>query len=77
MEGQWQDTFLYIHLNPVKHGFVKKHIDWKWTSWHAYQNPEKHSSLDRSYYMNFFDGWDHVVSMMEMKKEWLMNKDLE
>ena len=76
-ERQWQETFLYIHLNPVKHGFVKNYQDWKWTSWDAYQNSNKSSYLERKYYLNFFDDWEHVTSMMEMKKEWLMNKDLE
>ncbi|MCH7398139.1 transposase [Belliella sp. DSM 107340] len=76
-ERQWQETFLYIHLNPVKHGFVKDHANWKWSSWHAYQNPEKPSNLERTYYNNFFDGWEHVKNMMEMKKEWLMNKELK
>jgi REP element-mobilizing transposase RayT len=76
-ERQWQETFLYIHLNPIKHGFVKNHQNWKWSSWHAYQHEDKSSSLDRAYYMNFFDGWPHVQQMMESKKEWLMNKNLE
>lgn len=76
-ERQWQETFLYIHLNPVKHGFVKNHQDWKWSSWHAYLNLDKPSNLDRSDYNNFFDGWEHVTNMMEVKKEWLINKELE
>nr|MBI1232614.1 transposase [Cytophagales bacterium] len=76
-ERQWQENFLYIHLNPVKHGFVKNHQDWKWSSWHAYQNLPKPSYLNREYYIIFFDSWEHVKYMMEMKKEWLMNKDLE
>ncbi|WP_373493062.1 transposase [Aquiflexum sp.] len=76
-ERQWQENFLYIHLNPVKHGFVKNHQDWKWSSWHAYQNQNRPSNIVRSYYLNFFDGLEHVKYMMEVKKEWLMNKDME
>ena len=76
-ESQWQETFLYIHLNPVKHGFVKRQEQWKWSSWEAYANLNKPSTLDRSYYFNFFDGWTHVSEMMESKKEWLMNADME
>ncbi len=26
----------YIHYNPVKHGYVEKAIDWKWSSLHRY-----------------------------------------
>lgn len=76
-ERQWQENFLYIHLNPVKHGFVRNHTIWKCSSWHAYQNFYKPSGLDRKYYLNFFDGWEHVNQMLEVKKEWLMNKELE
>jgi putative transposase len=74
---QWQETFIYIHLNPVKHGFVKDHQNWRWSSWQAYQQPERPSSLDREYYLNFFDEWKHVQEIIELKKEWLMNKDME
>lgn len=76
-ERQWQETFLYIHLNPVKHGFVKDYSDWKWSSWHTYQSPNKPSNLDRNYFTNYFDGWDHVKNLMEAKKEWLFNKNFE
>lgn len=76
-EQQWQETFLYIHLNPVKHGFVDQTEDWNWSSWHGYLNPEKPSLLDRNYYLNFFDGPKHVREMMQSKKEWLLNKNLE
>jgi len=76
-DHQWQETFLYIHLNPVKHGFVKNHQDWKWSSWDAYSQMEKPSNLDRNYYLNFFDGLGHIREMMETKKEWLINKEYE
>lgn len=75
-ERQWQETFLYIHLNPLKHGFVKDPTHWKWSSRNAYEHLDAASLLDRAYYLNFFDSWDHVSSMMEMKKEWLINKSL-
>lgn len=35
-ESQWQQVFLYIHLNPIKHGFVEGLGDWKCSSWMAY-----------------------------------------
>jgi REP element-mobilizing transposase RayT len=76
-EPQWQETFLYIHLNPVKHGFADSINDWRWSSWHAYKHMEKKSLLERSYYMNFFDGMSHVNDVMEVKREMILNKDLE
>ena len=50
---------------------------WKWSSWHAYQNPIKPSQMEREYSLNFFDGWEHVKDLMETKREWLMNRNLE
>ncbi|MBD3630294.1 transposase [Cyclobacterium sp.] len=76
-EQQWQETFLYIHFNPVKHGFVKTHTIWKWTSWREYQNSSRPSRLNREYFLNFFDDWEQVENLMEAKIEWLINKDLE
>ncbi|WP_375582610.1 transposase [Cyclobacterium xiamenense] len=76
-EQQWQETFLYIHLNPVKHGFVENHSNWKWTSWGAYEYLDRPSKINREYYLNFFDDWVHVENMIEGKKEWLMRRDLE
>ena len=26
----------YIHRNPVKHGFAKSSVDWRWSSVHRY-----------------------------------------
>ena len=28
----------YVHFNPVKHNYVEKAIDWKWSSFHRYVN---------------------------------------
>ena len=30
--------FDYIHFNPVKHGYVSKPLEWKWSSFHRYLN---------------------------------------
>lgn len=42
----WEHTFYdrddlnahidYIHINPLKHGFVKRVTDWPWSSFHRY-----------------------------------------
>lgn len=31
-------VIIYIHLNPVKHGFTKKPQDWEWSSYTAFSN---------------------------------------
>jgi REP element-mobilizing transposase RayT len=33
-----RSLILYIHLNPVKHGFVKEMSSWPWNSWKTFPN---------------------------------------
>ena len=33
-DADFEDHMNYIHYNPVKHGHVKRPIDWDWTSFH-------------------------------------------
>jgi hypothetical protein len=76
-EQQWQEAFLYIHLNPVKHGFTKRPEEWRWSSWHGYQHMDRPSNLDRRYYLNFFDGPMHIQEMIAAKREWILKKEYE
>ncbi|MBN7812455.1 transposase [Algoriphagus sp. H41] len=76
-QEQWQETFLYIHLNPVKHGFSDSIEHWKWSSWKAYNHLEQASLVDRSYYRNFFDGMSHVWDMISVKRELILSKEFE
>ena len=76
-ECQWQDTFLYIHLNPIKHGFVKDLRNWKWSSFHGYESAKNPSKLERSYYLNYFDSWQHANYLMNIKKEAIMKEEME
>lgn len=51
---------LYIHLNPVKHGFVKEINRWPWSFWstfpnahpgllqHLFTNPERHNIVHQN-----------------------------
>ncbi|MTI51749.1 MAG: transposase [Alcanivorax sp.] len=34
--GDYQRHINYIHYNPVKHGLVKRPVDWPWSSFHRY-----------------------------------------
>lgn len=74
---QWQETFLYIHLNPIKHKFSKKIEDWKWSSWHAYNNMETKSLIVRSEAINYFDDLDNLLYCSEEKRHKIMNMNLE
>ena len=35
-EKDYENHFHYIHINPIKHGFVNKLIDWKFSSFQDY-----------------------------------------
>ena len=42
----WSEKYLrstldYIHKNPVKRRLVKSPDRWRWSSWHAYNTPER------------------------------------
>lgn len=76
-EKQWQVTFLYILLNPIKHGFVKDLNHWKWSSWLAYNNMDRYSFLNRVEYKVYFDHWNHVEYMIDCNKEIIMNLDMK
>lgn len=41
-----QNIILYIHLNPVKHGFVTKVSDWEWSSYHKFYSEQTKCVLD-------------------------------
>ena len=36
-EDDFSRHFDYIHYNPVKHGYVNRPHDWKWSSYHRYR----------------------------------------
>ena len=76
-ESQWQDTFLYVHLNPIKHGFVKDLKDWKWSCFHGYERAADPSKLERNYFLNYFDNWQHVTYLLQSKRELIMSEDME
>lgn len=76
-EFQWQDTFLYVQLNPIKHGFVKDLKDWKWSCFHGYERAKDPSNLERSYFLNYFDSWQHVTYLLQSKRELIMSEDME
>ena len=37
-EQDYENHMDYLHFNPVKHGWVKKVIDWPYSSFHRYVN---------------------------------------
>lgn len=74
---QWQETFLYIHLNPIKHKFSKQMEHWKWSSWHAYKNMDAPSLLARAEAITYFDNLENLLYCSEERRHKIMNLDLE
>ena len=53
-EEQLQNTILYIHANPVHHGFVEKITDWKYSSYSSLVS-EKPTQLKRKEVIELFN----------------------
>jgi putative transposase len=50
----------YIHLNPVKHGFVKKPEEWKYSSYQCFINNEP-TFVDRQFVLDWLGGANEFV----------------
>jgi len=59
-------TLLYIHYNPINHGFVKKIEDYQWTSYHGYFK-EQEIELNKLEVLNWFDDIENF-KYMHLKK---------
>lgn len=53
-EEYLKQVFIYIHNNPVKHGFVRKPDKWNFSSYNAYIFDEE-TFLIKSHILSFFD----------------------
>lgn len=56
-EGYYTQLVIYIHLNPIKHGFTKYITDWPYSSWHSYVN-ELDDKLMKDDVLTWFGGLD-------------------
>jgi putative transposase len=50
----FRDLVVYIHRNPVHHGFVQKPMDYEWTSFHDYFSVLP-SGIERDTVVGWFD----------------------
>lgn len=74
---QFQDTFLYINLNPVKHGFVDNGKDWFWSSFNSYFDSNKESLLERKLAISYFDNNENLKYCLEEKGDRVINMNFE
>lgn len=59
---------VYIHLNPIHHGFVKELQDWLHSSWHTYLL-DKPTLLARSTGLEWFGSRQHFIQAHEALKQ--------
>ena len=59
---------LYIHLNPIKHGLVKKAKDWKYSSFGAYYS-DKPSKISKELGLGWFGGISEFLKIHENSVE--------
>jgi putative transposase len=62
-ERQLQQTFNYIHYNPLKHGYTEDFFDWPWSSINLYENSQGRDWLLEQWKFNpppeeLGRGWD-------------------
>ena len=63
-------VMLYIHSNPVHHGFVKNLYDWHWSSYNAFNNDEW-DWLKKAEVIEWFGGKEELI---RIHQEYLKNK---
>ena len=66
---------LYIHNNPVKHGFVKSVEDFKWSSYNDLIS-DKATFLEREFVLNLFGDKDNFIRYHGINTEGLEEYDL-
>lgn len=55
----------YIHLNPVIKNFVEHPIEWRWSSYQEYFDPEIRPICDTQKILGYFSSPDRYKSFVE------------
>lgn len=61
-ENYLRNLILYIHLNPIKHGFTNTVSDWKWSSYASFP------IIQQEIFSMLFDDEDNYGSIHQIKK---------
>jgi len=67
-EQHFINALLYVHLNPVKHGFTNNIFDFHWSSLISYFN-ESDRWLDKKYVFSKTDGKDNFAAIHLQRKD--------
>lgn len=74
---QFQETFLYIHLNPVKHGFTDHEEHWPHSSLHIYASNLINDIINISYSIQQFDNHPNLLYCLKEKRNKILSSDEE
>lgn len=67
-DDYFRNAVLYIHLNPVQHGFVSSNEDWKHSSYKIFLS-NRETKLQRDYVLNIFGGPENFIKMHHLKPD--------
>jgi putative transposase len=62
----------YIHVNPIKHGFVKSYHDWEYSSYHLYLSDEA-SFILKEEGLKWFGSKEEFIKFHETFKQEFIN----
>lgn len=67
-ERYFINLIIYIHTNPIKHGFVENILDYPWTSYLLIKT-EKVNFIKKREVVNYFDGIDNYIATHNLSIE--------
>lgn len=70
-DDYFRKAFVYIHSNPVHHGFVANFRDYKWSSIHDYLN-DCHKHMSMEFPLLLFDGIENMIAEHDRKNDLLL-----
>ncbi|MBL7929868.1 MAG: transposase [Bacteroidia bacterium] len=72
-DDQFRDTFLYIHLNPVKHGFTDHEHNWPHSSFHIYASCLSDSFINLNHSIQMFGNYRNLLYCMNKKRNKILS----
>jgi REP element-mobilizing transposase RayT len=74
-EAHLKQLVIYIHTNPIKHGFVKHCKDYPWSSYHDIISAEP-TNIKREQVLNWFDNVADFIKIHNNKTDLLMDEKI-
>jgi len=77
-DSQLLNTILYVHLNPVKHGFTKDFKEWKWSSCNSYILDMPNNCISKGLILDVILNLNEFFALHNLKEKMILkNDDLE